>query len=407
MIEKRVKKNSCCGCAACYNVCPVKCIEMRADSEGFLYPFVNTELCIECGLCLQVCPFINPGVRVKDPDAYAAINKDEFIRMNSSSGGAFTALAGQTIRAGGVVFGAAWDSDWLVSHTYTETIDGLSAFRGSKYLQSRTGESYRQAKTFLDAGREVLYSGTPCQTAGLIRYLKRPYVNLLAVDVVCHGVPSPKVFQARLQEILKGQKADQQSSIEAIQFKSKVAPHCWRNAGFVIKYSDGHLSNEYAEATYQGVYGQGFLSNLYLRPSCHTCVVKGKKYGSDLTLADFWGVERVLPDFNNEKGVSLVFVNSGHGKKALDTTAASCLDVKAIEYDDLSKLCSMFTLSVQPHRNRAAFFKDFLAGHYSVKELVDRYATKTFRQKSVSALHQCAHKLGVVHFVRKMRGSCR
>ena len=132
-----------------------------------------------------------------------------------------------------------------------------------------------------------------------------------------------------------------------------------------------------------------------------------KNYGSDLTLADFWGVERILPDFNDEKGVSLVFVNSGHGKKALDTTAASCLDVKAIEYDDLSKLCSMFTLSVQPHRNRAAFFKDFLAGHYSVKELVDRYATKTFRQKSVSALHQCAHKLGVVHFVRKMRGSCR
>ena len=407
MIEKRVKKSSCCGCAACYNVCPVKCIEMRADSEGFAYPVVAPSRCTDCGLCEAVCPFQATYTLNQHPKAFAAKHRDEGVRLNSSSGGAFTALAGQTIRAGGVVFGAAWDSDWLVSHTYTETLDGLSAFRGSKYLQSRTGESYRQAKTFLDAGREVLYSGTPCQTAGLIRYLKRPYVNLLAVDVVCHGVPSPKVFQARLQEILKGQKADQQSSIEAIQFKSKVAPHCWRNAGFVIKYSDGHLSNKYAEATYQGVYGRGFLSHLYLRPSCHTCVVKGKNYGSDLTLADFWGVERILPDFNDEKGVSLVFVNSGHGKKALDTTAASCLDVKAIEYDDLSKLCSMFTLSVQPHRNRAAFFRDFLAGHYSVKELVDRYATKTFRQKSVSALHQCAHKLGVVHFVRKMRGSSR
>jgi hypothetical protein len=136
-------------------------------------------------------------------------------------------------------------------------------------------------------------------------------------------------------------------------------------------------------------------------------VVKGKNYGSDLTLADFWGVERVLPDFNNEKGVSLVFVNSEQGKIALDAAVVNGLDVATVEYDNTRSMCSMFTLSAQPHKNRAAFFKDFLAGHYSVKELVDRYATKTFRQKSVSALHQCAHKLGVVHFVRKMRGSSR
>ena len=406
MIEKRVKKSSCCGCAACYNVCPVKCIEMRADSEGFAYPVVAPSRCTDCGLCEAVCPFQATYTLNQHPKAFAAKHRDEGVRLNSSSGGAFTALAGQTIRAGGVVFGAAWDSDWLVSHTYTETLDGLSAFRGSKYLQSRTGESYRQAKTFLDAGREVLYSGTPCQIAGLTRYLNRPYANLLAVDVACHGVPSPKVFQAWLCEILKNQGV-QSSNIKEIAFKSKVTPYHWRNAGFVVEYNDGVSEKKYVESTYQGAYGRGFLADLYLRPSCHACVVKGKEYGSDLTLADFWGVERILPDFNDEKGVSLVFVNSGHGKKALDTTAASCLDVKAIEYDDILRLCPMVARSVQPHRNRAAFFKDFLLGQNAVKELIARYATKTFRQRSAIVLHKCAYKLGVVHLVRKIRGSCR
>lgn len=404
---KITNKSQCCGCGACVTVCPTRCVSLVSDDEGFGYPVVDSSRCADCGLCGSVCPFLATYTPNHHPQAFAAKHRDEGLRLESSSGGAFTALAEQTIRAGGVVFGAAWDSDWLVSHTYTETIDGLSAFRGSKYLQSRTGESYRQAKTFLDAGREVLYSGTPCQTAGLIRYLKRPYVNLLAVDVVCHGVPSPKVFQARLQEILKGQKADQQSSIEAIQFRSKVAPHCWRNAGFVIKYSDGHLSNKYAEASFQGVYGRGFLSHLYLRPSCHTCVVKGKEYGSDLTLADFWGVERILPDFDDDKGVSLVFVNSGHGRRALDAAVATCLEVATVEYDDILRLCPMVARSVQPHRNRAAFFKDFFVDPSSVKALIARYATKTFRQRSATALHKCARKLGVVQLARKIRGSCQ
>ena len=406
MIEKRVKKSSCCGCAACYNVCPVKCIEMRADSEGFAYPVVAPSRCTDCGLCEAVCPFQATYTLNQHPKAFAAKHRDEGVRLNSSSGGAFTALAGQTIRAGGVVFGAAWDSDWLVSHTYTETLDGLSAFRGSKYLQSRTGESYRQAKAFLDAGRKVLYSGTPCQIAGLTRYLNRPYANLLAVDVACHGVPSPKVFQAWLCEILKNQGV-QSSNIKEIAFKSKVTPYHWRNAGFVVEYNDGVSEKKYVESTYQGAYGRGFLADLYLRPSCHACVVKGKEYGSDLTLADFWGVERILPDFDDDKGVSLVFVNSGHGRRALDAAVATCLEVATVEYDDILRLCPMVARSVQPHRNRAAFFKDFLLGQNAVKELIARYATKTFRQRSAIVLHKCAYKLGVVHLVRKIRGSCR
>jgi coenzyme F420-reducing hydrogenase beta subunit len=403
---KVTEKSQCCGCGACVTVCPTRCVSLVSDDEGFGYPVVDSSRCADCGLCGSVCPFLATYTPNHHPQAFAAKHRDEGLRLESSSGGAFTALAEQTIRAGGVVFGAAWDSDWLVSHTYTETIDGLSAFRGSKYLQSRPGESYRQAKAFLDAGRKVLYSGTPCQIAGLTRYLNRPYANLLAVDVACHGVPSPKVFQAWLCEILKNQGV-QSSNIKEIAFKSKVTPYHWRNAGFVVEYNDGVSEKKYVESTYQGAYGRGFLADLYLRPSCHACVVKGKEYGSDLTLADFWGVERILPDFDDDKGVSLVFVNSGHGRRALDAAVATCLEVATVEYDDILRLCPMVARSVQPHRNRAAFFKDFLLGQNAVKELIARYATKTFRQRSAIVLHKCAYKLGVVHLVRKIRGSCR
>ncbi|MDD3892696.1 MAG: Coenzyme F420 hydrogenase/dehydrogenase, beta subunit C-terminal domain [Bacteroidales bacterium] len=247
-------KQDCCGCAACYNVCPVKCIEMRADSEGFLYPFVNTELCIECGLCLQVCPFINPGVRVKDPDAYAAINKDEFIRMNSSSGGVFSTLAESIIVAGGVVFGARWDSEWGVKHDFTETLEGVAAFRGSKYLQSRIGDSYVRAKDFLDAGRKVLFSGTPCQIAGLKRFLRKEYTELLAVDVICHGTPSPKVFQSYLAQLVKD-KTSKSSEIRNISFRHKKKPFSWHNAGFMIWRNGSTDDGYYIEPSFQNAFG--------------------------------------------------------------------------------------------------------------------------------------------------------
>ena len=203
-----IDKTLCCGCAACVQRCPKQCITLHEDHEGFLYPKVDTETCIDCGLCEKVCPILNEGNKREPLKVYAAINKDEKIRLESSSGGIFTMLAEQTIGEGGVVFGARFDENWQVRLDYTETIEGIAAFRGSKYVQARTENIYQQAEKFLKEGRKVLFTGTPCQIAGLKKFLRKEYANLLAVDFVCHGVPSPKVWAKYLQELLasKGDK---------------------------------------------------------------------------------------------------------------------------------------------------------------------------------------------------------
>ena len=195
-------KSVCCGCSACVQICPKQCISLKEDKEGFLYPTVNHAFCVECGKCEKVCPELHP-FEVHEPlKVYAAKHQDDAVRKVSSSGGIFTLLADMVIDEGGVVFGACFDSDWSVVHDFTETHEGLQAFRGSKYLQSRIGNTYRQAEVFLKAGRKVLFTGTPCQIAGLKKYLHKDYENLLAVDFVCHGVPSPLVWKKYLEEII-------------------------------------------------------------------------------------------------------------------------------------------------------------------------------------------------------------
>lgn len=195
-------KTKCSGCHACAQVCPKQCIAMEVDTEGFWYPVVDTALCVECGLCETSCPIQHPLANNKtenDITAYAAVNKNDEIRLQSSSGGIFTLIASEVIHQGGVVFGAAFDKTFAVGHQYTETIDGLAVFRGSKYVQSRIGDTYKQAEAFLKDGRTVLFTGTPCQIGGLLVYLKQDYDNLITQDIICHGVPSPMVWQSYIK----------------------------------------------------------------------------------------------------------------------------------------------------------------------------------------------------------------
>ena len=198
-------KSDCVGCFACCSICPVDCIAMQDDKEGFLYPFYHDKKqCINCGCCKKVCPVITQRNDSKPLGVYAAKNPDEKIRLQSSSGGIFTLLAEHIINEGGVVFGARFNENWEIIHSYAETIEGVATFRGSKYVQSKIGESYKQAKFFLTmgGGRKVLFSGTPCQIAGLKAFLQKDYSNLLTVDFVCHGVPSPLVWKKYLDELL-------------------------------------------------------------------------------------------------------------------------------------------------------------------------------------------------------------
>ena len=328
-------KKDCCGCHACATVCVKHCIMMLPDEEGFLYPVVDKDACTDCGLCEKVCPIINQSEPRRPLKVYAAKNKDEEIRRQSSSGGIFTLLAEKVINDGGVVFGARFDENWNVIHSWTDTIEGIAAYRGSKYVQSTIGDTYREARDFLKQGRKVLFSGTPCQIAGLKKYLRKDYDNLLTVDVVCHGVPSPLVWCKYLDETREQLRAkhgvgknsvpssmDELPVITGISFRDKS--NGWKKYGFRLRYaaseaaentvSASAIEEEILEMHRDNLFMQGFLANLYLRPSCYACTVRSGKSGSDISIADFWGVQNYYPKFDDDKGVGLILVNSEKGR---------------------------------------------------------------------------------------------
>ena len=338
MIDIKDKKE-CCGCSACVQKCPKQCISLQEDNEGFLYQIVDKETCIDCGLCEKVCPVLNRNEPRKPLKVYAAINKNEEIRLQSSSGGIFTLLAEKTINVGGVVFGARFDENWEVKHDYTETIEGLAAFRGSKYVQSRIEDSFKKAESFLKEGRKVLFSGTPCQIAGLKHYLRKEYDNLLSVDVVCHGVPSPLVWRTYLDGVfqtirtkcgtenkLVSLSLNELPVITSISFRDKT--NGWKKFGFRIRsFASKAAENMVSESVddvflYEtldkNLFMQIFLKNLNLRPSCYSCPSKSGKCNSDITLADYWGVGIYHPECDDDKGTSLILVNSKDGDRLLD-----------------------------------------------------------------------------------------
>lgn len=371
MIHIKEKKR-CCGCNACVQRCPKSCITMREDSEGFLYPEVNKEVCIDCGLCEKVCPVIHQGTERKPLAIYAAKNKDEKIRLLSSSGGVFTALAERVIDEGGVVFGAKFDEDWSVVHDYTETKEGLATFRGSKYVQSGIGDSFKKAEQFLKAGRKVLFSGTPCQIAGLKVFLRKEYDNLLTVDFICHGVPSPGVWREYLKEetarqcggkntvlshpIIKSKDA----RIKSISFRDKCLGWKKYSFAFTLSVPDGHGAKNtvlLSEPLYKNIFLRGFLADLYLRPSCHDCPAKSFKSGSDFTIGDFWGVENVMPEIDDDKGVSVVMVNTDKGKIICKEMTIICYKVT---FDDVVAANPALICSVDLNRNRNTFYRKYM-----------------------------------------------
>lgn len=310
-----VNKADCCGCNACVQACPVQCITMREDKEGFLYPYVDNEKCINCNRCETVCPVINQAEAREPVTCYAAKNPDEEIRMKSSSGGIFTMLAEKVIEKGGVVFGARFDENWNVVHDYTESLAGIGLFRGSKYVQSRIGDCFRKAKQFLDDDREVLFSGTPCQVAGLKRFLRKDYTNLLAVDIICHGVPSPMLWRRYLKEM-----NPENLSLSAVSFRDKSTG--WKHFSFHAKgIQEGDECSIQKGTLFEDTYLRLFLNNICLRPSCHKCPSRSGKGNSDVTIADFWGIDGVDPEFDDNKGISLVLPYSAKGYEAVNSLA--------------------------------------------------------------------------------------
>lgn len=343
-------KELCSGCHSCYNACPQKCIEMKADSEGFLYPVVNKEKCINCGLCENACLMLNEYKANPKGKAYACINKDEDICFNSSSGGIFSLIATEILSDGGVVFGAAFDDDLNVHHIEVDDIKDLNLLRGSKYLQSCIGNTYKKVENYLKEDRIVLFSGTPCHISGLKSYLKDDYENLITQDIICHGVPSPYAWQQYLKfrEKTAGKDIDKN-----ILPSFRLKDNGWKNYLLSIKFVDG---KEYKCIASQDIYIKAFLNNLCLRPSCYSCHSKSIQRESDITLADFWGIENVLPEMFDDKGTSLVLVNSEKGQKLFESIADK-MKFEEVDIDEAIKYNSAAIKSAYYHKNRDKFMK--------------------------------------------------
>lgn len=302
---KILDKHDCCGCAACVQICPKKCISFDEDEHGFRYPLVNNEMCIDCGMCEKVCPVLNQSEYRKPIKTFAAQNLNHEVRRISSSGGIFSALAEAIIHEGGVVFGARFNENWEVVHSYTEIKEGLEPFRGSKYIQSCIGDSYQQVRDFLKNGRKVLFTGTPCQISGLKNFLNTDYAELLTVEVACHGVPSPKIWREYLECKLKKYPG---MIVSNVSFRDKTSG--WSKFSVKINYSATDEITQYD----QDVFMKGFIKNLYLRPSCYSCNARKGKSGADICIADYWGVGTIHPDIDDDKGTSLVIIYSEKGE---------------------------------------------------------------------------------------------
>lgn len=367
-------KQQCCGCGACVQKCPKQCISLKEDNEGFLYPYVDEATCIDCGLCDKVCPVLNPYEARKPQQVLAAINKDEKIRMESSSGGIFTLLAEKVINEGGVVFGARFDEEWQVTLDYTETIEGLAAFRGSKYVQARTGETYNQCEQFLKEGRKVLFTGTPCQIAGLHHYLRRQYEDLTTCDFVCHGVPSPKVWRMYLRDVIDGANR----AITDIQFRNK--DNGWKAFKFKMSYDEDSKTTTLSSFNGDNLYMRAFLKDMILRPSCYDCKAKQCRSMADITIADYWGIQVNHPEMDDDKGTGLVLVHTPKGQEIFEN-----LHVRSLEtnYDEVTSFNPAIVRSVSPHPNRDIFFRELDSTQHLSKLILD--CTKPSRKQKIRA----------------------
>lgn len=305
-------KRLCCGCSACASVCPKDAITMRPDPLGFLYPEVDPSLCVECGLCVKVCDFTDDAQHrhsdVESLEVLAARTKDEKALSGSQSGGVFPILADKVLSRGGVVYGAAFNEDFSVSHRRAETVSEALAFRGSKYVESRIDGVFRMVKDDLGSGRTVLFSGTPCQVAGLHSYLPENLKkDLYLVDIVCHGVPSPSIWKDYVSY-----NAGKGTVVKA-DFRDKGVGG-WKIHKESFEYSNGYKC---CSESYKTL----FYKNIMLRKSCEICPYDISVRYSDITIADFWGIGEIFPDMDDDKGISMVVCNSPEGAALFESVS--------------------------------------------------------------------------------------
>ena len=341
------KKKDCCGCKACEQACPLKCIKMIEDNEGFWYPHVDLSNCISCNKCEKVCPIKNKSNNANSIcKTYAGQSLDEKLVKKSSSGAIFAELALGVIKQGGVVIGAAFDDSYTVKHICIEKEDDLYRLQGSKYVQSDINNTFKQAESFLINGRKVLFSGTACQVSGLKKYLAKEYDNLISVDVLCHGVPSPLAWKKYIAEMAKGSPKE---NVAAVSFREKRQEYPFY---FRIDYKNG---TSFSEPVQDNLFMKLFIRNFSLRLSCYSCKFKDLQRDSDITLGDCWTAGKSIPELKNKKSISVIIAHTVAGEDIIKSlTDRICLfdgnvDLLLPPDEDSRK-------SVRPNLKRKAFF---------------------------------------------------
>lgn len=359
-------KSKCCGCFACMNICPKNAIIMQEDENGFKYPKIDKDKCVNCNLCEKVCPIIKNKKNDFKQKVYAVINKNEKERLYSSSGGIFILLAKEIIKRNGIVFGAAFDKEFKVNHIGVEKEEDLIKLQGSKYLQSNINDTYKKAKMLLEKDRYVLFTGTSCQIEGLKSYLRKDFEKLYTQDIICHGVPSPKVWK----KYLEYQKNQHKENIRDISLRNK-------DKGWTL-YQTKILfdTKTYSKTLNKDLYMKAFLKNICLRDSCYNCSFKNKYRNSDITIADYWGVNNIHPNMDDNKGTSVIIVNSKKGEELFNIIKDKCVYEKS-EIDYVYKYNCSYIKSATKNNKYDEFFKnldnkkfDWLIKKYIKKESV-------------------------------------
>lgn len=383
---QNTERNNCCGCSACQQICPHDCILMQADDEGFLYPKVNESQCVDCGLCSSVCAWIEDGRDDKgkcSPEVYAAKHKDDEVRRKSTSGGLFTVFSSYIIKEGGIVYGASFSPDiQSVQHIGVRNDYDLNSLRGSKYVQSSQGDVFREIRKMLKEGVFVLYTGTPCQCEGLRRFLRKDYENLFIIDILCHSVPSPRVFR----DVLKSYG----DCFERISFRDKS--NGWRNSYQFRLFRNG-------ETLLNDTYLTMFFKGLTNRPSCYHCKFTKPVRSGDITIGDYWNVQSVNPDFEDSLGVSCLLVNTEQGKRLFNKVRCS---LNCLETELAPALQTCMVRNVTEPKNRQKFWMDYMKYGFAYCET--KYGRMTgwecFRDRTLAPF---VRKIGIAGLLRKLK----
>lgn len=360
-MEEVLEKNKCTGCTACMTICPKGAIEMIEGNDGFNYPVIVQDKCIDCGLCKKTCPVLNTQKNDSLNECYVGYNKDEESLINrASSGSIFELVANYILEQNGIVVGAAFDDNNKLKHIAIESKNDLLPLKGSKYLQSDLNNIFKYIKDNIKT-RKVLFVGTPCQVAGIKSIIKND--NLICIDVVCHGVPTPKLFSKFIKEL------EDKYCDKVVNYNFRDKSIGWDTYSNTMKFSNRELSQLQSDNNYMKL----FLSDVALRESCYSCNFKlGNKY-SDITLGDFWGINNYYPDMYNKKGVSAIIINTEKGKDIFKIINNN-IEYKKCKLEEIVKGNPSLKISSNRPKNRDKFFREL--DFNNINDLEKKYKKK-------------------------------